>query len=115
MNNKKKLIIPITIIWISITLIGLSFAYYIANFNIINKDNSNSTITASSLVEAILEIPDKGDNTNIYPGYKSSKEYIVKGKGNSNSLSTEASLIVKPNLGGFLNMSIGLYINQMKK
>ena len=101
MNNKKKLIIPITIIWISITLIGLSFAYYIANFNIINKDNSNSTITAGSLVEAILEIPDKSDNTNIYPGYKSSKEYIVKGKGNSNSLSTEASLIVKPNLGDF--------------
>ena len=80
-----------------------------------NKDNSNSTITAGSLVEAILEIPDKGDNTNIYPGYKSSKEYIVKGKGNSNSLPTDASLVVKSNLGDFSNMYIGLYISQMKK
>ena len=100
MNNKKKLIIPITIIGISITLIGLSFAYYIANFNVLNKDNNN-TITASSLVETILEIPEKSDNTNIYPGYKTVKEYIVKGKGNSKSLSSQASLIVKPNLGDF--------------
>ena len=100
MNNKKKLIIPITIIGISITLIGLSFAYYIANFNVLNKDNNN-TITASSLVETILEIPEKSNNTNIYPGYKTVKEYIVKGKGNSKSLSSQASLTVKPNLGDF--------------
>ena len=100
MNNKNKLIIPITIIGISITLIGLSFAYYIANFNVLNKDNNN-TITASSLVETILEIPEKYDNTNIYPGYKTVKEYIVKGKGNSKSLPSQASLIVKPNLGEF--------------
>ena len=100
MNNKKKLVIPITIIGISITLIGLSFAYYIANFNVLNKDNNN-TITASSLVETILEIPEKSDNTNIYPGYKTVKEYIVKGKGNSKSLPTNASIIVKPNLGDF--------------
>ncbi len=100
MNNKNKLIIPITIIGISITLIGLSFAYYIANFNVLNKDNNN-TITASSLVETILEIPEKSDNTNIYPGYKTVKEYIVKGKGNSKSLPSQASLIVKPNLGEF--------------
>ncbi len=100
MNNKKKLIMPITIIGISITLIGLSFAYYIASFNILNKDNNN-TITASSLVETILEIPEKFDNTNIYPGYKTVKEYIVKGKGNSKSLPSQASLIVKPNLGDF--------------
>ena len=100
MNNKNKLIIPITIIGISITLIGLSFAYYIANFNVLNKDNNN-TITASSLVETILEIPEKSDNTNIYPGYKTVKEYIVKGKGNSKSLPSQASLIVKPNLGDF--------------
>ena len=99
MNNKKKLIIPITIIGISITLIGLSFAYYIANFNVLNKDNN--TITASSLVETTLEIPEKSDNTNIYPGYKTVKEYIVKGKGNSKSLPSQASLIVKPNLGDF--------------
>ena len=100
MNSKNKLIIPITIIGISITLIGLSFAYYIANFNVLNKDNNN-TITASSLVETILEIPEKSDNTNIYPGYKTVKEYIVKGKGNSKSLPSQASLIVKPNLGEF--------------
>ena len=100
MNNKNKLIIPITIIGISITLIGLSFAYYIANFNVLNKDNNN-TITASSLVETILEIPENSDNTNVYPGYKTVKEYIVKGKGNSKSLSSQASLIVKPNLGEF--------------
>ena len=99
MNNKKKLIIPITIIGICITLIGLSFAYYIANFNVLNKDNN--TITASSLVETILEIPEKSDNINIYPGYKTVKEYIVKGKGNSKSLPSQASLIVKPNLGEF--------------
>lgn len=77
MNNKNKLIIPITIIGISITLIGLSFAYYIASFSVLNKDNNN-TITASSLVETVLEIPEKSDNTNIYPGYKTVKEYIVK-------------------------------------
>ena len=100
MTNKNKLIISITIIGISITLIGLSFAYYMANFNVLNKDNNN-TITASSLVETILEIPEKSDNTNVYPGYKSSKQYIVKGKGNSKSLSSQASLIVKPNLGEF--------------
>ena len=100
MNNKNKLIIPITIIGICITLIGLSFAYYIANFNVLNKDNNN-TITASSLVETILEIPEKSDNTNIYPGYKTVKEYIVKGKGNNKSLPSQASLIVKPNLGDF--------------
>ena len=40
MNNKKIFIIPITIIGISITLIGLSFAYYIANFTVLNKDNN---------------------------------------------------------------------------
>ena len=100
MNNKKKLIIPITIIGISITLIGLSFAYYIASFNVLNKDNNN-TITASSLVETTLEIPEKSDNTNIYPGYKTVKKYIVKGKGNNKTLPTNASLIVKPNLGNF--------------
>ena len=100
MTNKNKLIMPITIIGISITLIGLSFAYYIANFNVLNKDNNN-TITASSLVETILEIPEKSDNTNIYPGYKTVKEYIVKGKGNNKSLPSQASLIVKPNLGDF--------------
>ena len=101
MNNKNKLIIPITIIGISITLIGVSFAYYIASFNILNKDNASSTVTAGSTVEAILEIPEKSDNTNVYPGYKSSKQYIVKGKGNSKSLPSQASLIVKPNLGEF--------------
>ena len=100
MNNKNKLIIPITIIGICITLIGLSFAYYIANFNVLNKDNNN-TITASSLVETILEIPEKSDNTNIYPGYKTVKGYIVKGKGNNKSLPSQTSLIVKPNLGEF--------------
>ena len=35
MNNKKKLIIPIT-------LIGLSFAYYIVGFNALNN-NQNIT------------------------------------------------------------------------
>ncbi len=99
--KKKKLIIIIPILVVSITLIGLSFGYFIANINTLNKDNSNSSISSGSIVEAILEIPNKSDNTNIYPGYKTSKEYIVKGKGNSNSISTEASLIVKPNLGDY--------------
>lgn len=90
-----------TIIGLSITLIGVSFAYYVSNFNILNKENSNSNISTGSVVEAILEIPEKVDNSNIYPGYKSAKEYIVKGKGNSKSIPTEASLIVKPNLGDF--------------
>ncbi len=78
--------------------LGVSYSYYLANINTVNKDNSNSSISTGSIVEAILEIPNKDDNTNIYPGYKTSKEYVVKGKGNSNFISTEASLIVKPNL-----------------
>ena len=71
----------------------------IAGFNILNKDNASSTVTADSTVEAILKIPEKSDNTNIYPGYKSFKEYIVKGKGNNQTLPSQASIIAKPNLG----------------
>ena len=81
--------------------IGVSYSYYLANINTVNKDNSNSSISTGGVVEAILEIPNKNNNTNIYPGYKTSKEYIVKGKGNSNFISTEASLIVKPDLGDY--------------
>lgn len=75
---KNKNILLISIIGISITLIVVSFTYYIASFNILNKDS---------------------DNTNIYPGYKSFKEYIVKGKGNNQTLASQASIIAKPNLG----------------
>lgn len=99
--KKKKLIMIIPILVVSITLIGLSFGYFIANINTVNKDNSNSSISTGGIVEAILEIPNKNNNTNIYPGYKTSKEYIVKGKGNSNFISTEASLIIKPDLGDY--------------
>ena len=101
---KKKNIIIITLIILGIvSIFGLSYAYFVSNISTENKDNSNTSISTGSAVEAILEIPNKGDNTKIIPGYKTSKEYIVKGKGDSNSISTNASLVVSPNLGDFSN------------
>ena len=99
--KKKNIIIIILIVLGIISIFGLSYAYFVSNISTENKDNSNTSISTGSAVEAILEIPSKGDDTKIIPGYKTSKEYIVKGKGDSNSIPTNASLVVSPILGEF--------------
>ena len=77
---KKKNIIIITLIILGIvSIFGLSYAYFVSNISTENKDNSNTSISTGSAVEAILEIPSKGDDTKIIPGIKTSKEYIVRG------------------------------------
>ena len=102
---KKKNIIIITLIILGIiSIFGLSYAYFVSNISTENKDNSNTSISTGSTVEAILEIPSKGDDTKIIPGYKTSKEYIVRGKGDSNSIPTEASLVVNAFLEDFKNV-----------
>ena len=100
-KKNKSIIIIIVIILGIISIFGLSYAYFVSNITTENNDNSNTGISTGSIVEAILEIPSKGDDTKIIPGIKTSKEYIVRGKGNSNSIPTEASLVVNASLGDF--------------
>lgn len=101
---KKGNIIIITLIILGIvSILGLSYAYFVSNITIENKDNSNTNISTGSAVEVILEAPKKVDNTKVIPGIKTSKEYIVKGKGDSNSIPTNASLVISPALGDFSN------------
>ena len=101
---KKRNIIIITLIILGIvSILGLSYAYFVSNITIENKDNSNTSISTGSAVEVILEAPKKVDNTKVIPGIKTSKEYIVRGKGDSNSIPTNASLVISPALGDFSN------------
>ena len=75
---KKRNIIIITLIILGIvSILGLSYAYFVSNITIENKDNSNTSISTGSAVEVILEAPKKVDNTKVIPGIKTSKEYIV--------------------------------------
>ena len=99
--KKKNIIIVMAIVLGIVSILGLSYAYFVSNISTENKDNSNTSISTGSAVEAILEIPSKGHDTKIIPGIKTSKEYIVKGKGDSNSIPTEASLVVNASLGDF--------------
>lgn len=99
--QKKNIIILTLIILGIVSVFGLSYAYFVSNISTENKGNSNTSISTGSAVEAILEIPNKSDDTKIIPGYKTSKEYILKGKGDSNSIPTNASLVVSPTLGDF--------------
>ena len=101
---KKRNIIIITLIILGIvSILGLSYAYFVSNITIENKDNSNTSISTGSAVEVILEAPKEVDNTKVIPGLKTSKEYIVRGKGDSNSIPTKASLVISPTLGDFSN------------
>lgn len=101
--KKGNIIIIILIILGIVSILGLSYAYFVSNITIENKDNSNTNISTGSAVEVILEAPKKVDNTKVIPGIKTSKEYIVKGKGDSNSIPTNASLVISPALGDFSN------------
>lgn len=101
--KKGNIIIIILIILGIVSILGLSYAYFVSNITIENKDNSNTNISTGSAVEVILETPKKVDNTKVIPGIKTSKEYIVKGKGDSNSIPTNASLVISPALGDFSN------------
>ena len=101
--KKKNIIIIALIILGIISILGLSYAYFVSNISTENKDNSNTSISTGSAVEVILEAPKEVDDTKVIPGIKTSKEYIVKGKGDSNSIPTNASLVISPSLGDFSN------------
>ena len=104
-NNKKQLLLTLTAVClVGLMGVGISYAYYVANFKVKNPENGNNNVTAASTTNVIMDIKSKTISFDIIlPGRKEVKAFTIKGEGTKNAQPTEASIKVMPNLGAFSN------------
>lgn len=72
-----------------------------SSFRVSNKENDTSSITTQTLTQVVMDMQGKIESKGAYPGHKMVKEVVVRGIGNSNSIPTQASIVITPDLGAF--------------
>ena len=102
--NKKKLLFSITAVClVGLIGIGVSYAYYLANFSVSNPGNANSNLTTTLTTDVVMDMQGKYAPSNAVPGFKGVKEVVVRGLGEKNSAPSEASIQITPDFADFGN------------
>ena len=100
--NKKKMLFLITAVClVGLIGVGVSYAYYLANFSVSNQGNANSNLTTTLTTDVVMDMQGKYAPSNAVPGFKGVKEVVVRGLGEKNSAPSEASIQITPDLGDF--------------
>ena len=103
--NKKQLLLALTAVClVGLIGVGISYAYYVANFQVKNPENGNNNVTSASTTNVVMDIKSKTVAFDgVLPGHKEVKAFTIRGEGDTNAQPTEASIKVMPNLGVFSN------------
>ena len=103
--SKKQLLLALTAVClVGLIGVGISYAYYVANFQIKNPENGNNNVTSASTTNVVMDIKSKTVAFDgVLPGHKEVKAFTIRGEGDKNAQPTEASIKVMPNLGVFSN------------
>ena len=103
--NKKQLLLALTAVClVGLIGVGISYAYYVANFQVKNPENGNNNVTSTSTTNVVMDIKSKTVAFDgVLPGHKEVKAFTIRGEGAKNAQPTEASIKVMPNLGVFSN------------
>ncbi len=103
--NKKQLLLALTAVClVGLIGVGISYAYYVANFQVENPENGNNNVTSASTTNVVMDIKSKTVAFDgVLPGHKEVKAFTIRGEGEKNAQPTEASIKVMANLGVFSN------------
>ena len=103
--NKKQLLLALTAVClVGLIGVGISYAYYVANFQVKNPENGNNNVTSASTTNVVMDIKSKTVAFDgVLPGHKEVKAFTIRGEGEKNAQPTEAAIKVMPNLGVFSN------------
>ena len=103
--NRKQLLLALTAVClVGLIGVGISYAYYVANFQVKNPKNGNNNVTSASTTNVVMDIKSKTVTFDgVLPGHKEVKAFTIRGEGDKNAQPTEASIKVMPNLGVFSN------------
>ena len=102
--NKKKLLFSIiAVCLVGLIGVGVSYAYYLANFSVSNPGNANSNLTTTLTTDVVMDMQGKYTPSNTVPGFKGVKEVVVRGLGEKNSAPSEASIQITPDFADFGN------------
>ena len=103
--SKKQLLLALTAVClVGLIGVGISYAYYVANFQVKNPENGNNNVTSASTTNVVMDIKSKTVAFDgVLPGHKEVKAFTIRGEGDTNAQPTEASIKVMPNLGIFSN------------
>ena len=103
--NKKQLLLALTAVClVGLIGVGISYAYYVANFQVKNPENGNNNVTSASTTNVVMDIKSKTVAFDgVLPGHKEVKAFTIRGEGAKNAQPTEASIKVMPSLGVFSN------------
>ena len=103
--NKNQLLLALTAVClVGLIGVGISYAYYVANFQVKNPENGNNNVTSASTTNVVMDIKSKTVAFDgVLPGHKEVKAFTIRGEGAKNAQPTEASIKVMPNLGVFSN------------
>ena len=103
--NKKQLLLALTAVClVGLIGVGISYAYYVANFQVKNPENGNNNVTSASTTNVVMDIKSKtAVFDGVLPGHKEVKAFTIRGEGDKNAQPTEAAIKVMPNLGVFSN------------
>ena len=103
--NKKQLLLALTAVClVGLIGVGISYAYYVANFQVKNPENGNNNVTSTSTTNVVMDIKSKTVAFDgVLPGHKEVKAFTIRGEGAKNAQPTEAAIKVMPNLGVFSN------------
>ena len=103
--NKKQLLLALTAVClVGLIGVGISYAYYVANFQVKNPENGNNNVTSANTTNVVMDIKSKTVAFDgVLPGHKEVKAFTIRGEGDKNAQPTEASIKVMPNLGVFSN------------
>ena len=103
-NRKQLLLALIAVCLVGLIGVGISYAYYVANFQVKNPENGNNNVTSASTTNVVMDIKSKTVAFDgVLPGHKEVKAFTIRGEGEKNAQPTEASIKVMPNLGVFSN------------
>lgn len=90
MKNKiskmQLLFIFTTVCLMGLIGVGISYAYYVASFNVENPDNGDNNITAVSTTNVVMDIDNKTVSSDgVLPGHKTVRSFTIRGEGASNA------------------------------
>ena len=102
-NKKNLLFLITTVCLVGLIGIGMSYAYYLANFSVSNPENANNNLTTTSTTDVVMDMQGKYAPSNTVPGFKGVKEVVVRGLGEKNSVPSEASIQITPDFADFGN------------
>ena len=103
-NRKQLLLALIAVCLVGLIGVGISYAYYVANFQVKNPENGNNNVTSASTTNVVMDIKSKTVAFDgVLPGHKEVKAFTIRGEGDTNAQPTDASIKVMPNLGVFSN------------